>query len=288
MDAELLAQLLTWWVLISALPFPGKWSSRAYYAWVIPAIAAVVGAVGSWMKNRAAGKSVAEQQALYNAYLAARAAGVKDIIANLAARGTDVFGPQVNTREGTASQQSTTQQSATPTITAAYAPLEAKLREIIGGRLALETAPVAGAAEQKARYINQTFAAALSNERNRTARTGVKPLVSDVNSRRAGALADVLPDVERERRGRQTEDIGLASALAQAFGRGMDSTGSTVGSGSSTDMYTSPPNFSALMALLLPPGPQAGAQTGVSTLGGGIGDAAAIFAQLYKPKGEGG
>jgi hypothetical protein len=265
---------------------------------LIPAIIGAVGLGADVLKSRAANKSVSEQQALYNAWLKERSAGVNSLVSNLAANGTNIYGPQTATQTGTTASagssnttqnqtQSQTSSSATaPTISPEFTGLVGSARQLLEGRLAAPTSLPAGYVERAAAGIQAAAEPARQTMRNIAARRGVSAdvlsLGSPVERQVAGQLADLTAATPLKARELRNEDLNMAANLASTFGKGSATTGSATGTttgssatrssseGTTASSAMTPPNLSELAALLLPPGPQAGTQTGISTAGAGL------------------
>jgi hypothetical protein len=279
--------------------------STARLGFLIPAIAMAVGAGADYLKSRAANKSAQEQQKLYNEWLNARSAGVNNLVSNLAANGTNVYGPQTSTMSGTTgsvgssstsqNQAQTSSSSTAPTISPEFTGLVGSARQLLEGRLAAPSSLPAGYVERAAAGIQAAADPARQTIRNIAARRGVSAdvlsLGSPVERQVAGQLADLTASTPLKARELRNEDINMAANLASTFGKGSATTGSATSSGTSRTNSSSqgttsssavtPPNLSELAALLLPPGPQAGTQTGISVAGGGMAGLAQMMATLY-------
>lgn len=111
--------------------------------------------------------------------------------------------------------------------------------------------------------INATHKGALNDLRNLAMRRGVSPdtliIGSPAEQDRRRQLAEFQVSLPLQERQLQTEDIGLAQNILQAFGRGSRRQGQsrTRQSGTSTSSAVTPPNISALADLILTPGPRA-------------------------------
>jgi hypothetical protein len=286
---------------MASYPYPGVGSPAGggsggtdWKKYLIPAIAVLVGAGSSLLKSKAAGKSVAEQNALYNQYLLDRQKGVTGLIDKLSGAGFNPFGPQVTTATGTDRNtklvNAVTQERKTPFITPDYQALEGMFRDIAENRLKRPDALPPGYIERSVAGINQSFAGASAAARNAAARKGLSGeqafgLAAPMESSRAGKIGDFLSTVPLKERELQNEDVSMAANLASTFGLGSDTirktTEQTNDAGSYSKTLSSPPNLGALAALMLPPGPNAGTQSGQSTAGQVGGDLATFLAWLW-------
>lgn len=268
---------------------------------VIPAIIAAVGIGADLLRQRAAGRSVAAQQKMYEDWLKERSQGVSDLIKQLGANGINIFGPQtstnnmVNNSTSTSRTNSTTKTSTRPVITDQYKELEGMFRGLMTNRLQKGATLPYGYKEKGARDINATYAGAESAARNLAARRGLSGeaalgLAMPIETGRARNIADFLVDVPLKERQLQTEDIELAGRLAQIFGLGSDSVSNTLSNtvgtsqGTSSSTSTTPPNLSALMALLLPPDPTGRPTTagqGANMGAAGLEGVSQLLAYLY-------
>jgi hypothetical protein len=263
-------------------------------AFLIPLIIAAVGAGAAYLKQRAANKSVEEQHALYNQWLIDRQKGTSALIDKLTGAGFDPFGAQISTNTGKSLSNSVTnmltQSKTTPFVTPEYKQLEGQAKGILESRLARPDALPPGYIERSVAGINQAHAGADAAARNMAARKGLSgeqalALSMPANSSRAGHIGDFLATVPLKERELQDRDVAMAADLTRVFGLGSDSVSKTTGNtstvGSSSNTLSTPPNLGALANLLLPPGPNAGQQTGMSTVGQVGGDLASIMAWLW-------
>jgi len=269
--------------------FRRKWSTAALLPpLVIPAIAMAVGAASSYLKNKAAGKSAKEQQALYNEWLKNRETGVNEIIEKATAQGFNPFGPQVTTQAGTST--SSTSQYTAPKITPQYKELEGLFRNLVTQSLKGGSALPEGYLGSATRGINQAFQGGQVAAQNLAARRGLSgeqalSIGEPFEAARAGKIADVANQIPLLERQLRNEDIARAAGLTEQFGKGTSTTGTTTGATSGT--FTAPPNLGLLAQLLLPPSPTAGKETGISTAGGVGGDLASMLMSLWASKGTG-
>lgn len=270
-------------------------------AWLIPAIISAVGIGADLLRSRAQGQSAQEQQRLYNQWLAQRSAGVQDILAQVTAGGNNPFGSQVTNQSSSSTSRtnsatnSTTRQSTRPVVTDEYAKMEGMFRGLLEGRLAKPSTLPAGYAERGVKDINATYAGTAQAARNVAARKGLSAeatfgLATPGESSRADKVSDFLVSVPERERALQTQDIELASRIAQVFGLGQDSisntqsTGTSSTAGTSAGMMSAPPNLGALAGLLLPPSPYSGPTTagrGTDAAGGAMGGISQLLAWLY-------
>lgn len=262
-------------------------------AFLIPAIIGAVGAGASFLRQRAANKSVEEQQRLYNQWLKERQKGAQDIVTRLQESGFDPFGAQTTRQAGTSfsatDTDSTTVSRERPQITPEYQAMESLWRGILQERLARPSSLPIGTIERAVSGINLAAAPGIQRSRNLAASRGVPVdtllLGSPVESARIGKIQDLIANIPLKERELQNEDVSLASRLAQVFGLGREGTSTTRGRsttrGTTSGTVSSPPNITALANLLLPPGPQQGGGSGQSAGAGLLGDAASLAASLY-------
>lgn len=272
--------------------------SQALAQFVIPLIIGAVGAAASWLKSRAAGKSVQEQEKLYNDWLANRANGVNDLIERLTSNGFNPFGAQVTTQQGSTnsrtnqSSTSTTNSTQQPFVTPDYKNLESLFKNAITSRLAAPTALPPGFIESNVRGINSAYAGATQALKNEAARKGLSGeqvfgAGMPIESARAGKVADFLGNVPLTEQELAKQNIQLGADITKTFGLGqkMSSTTNSSGvsntSGNSFLTQTAPPNLMGLASLFLPPGPNAPSGTGQSTFGNVGGDLATLMAYFY-------
>lgn len=263
-------------------------------SFLIPLILAAVGAGSSYLKNRAAGKAAEEQQMLYNQWLQNRQNGVNDLIEQLSGNGFNPFGAQTTTSSGTSLSNSVqnllSQTSTKPVVTPEYKELEGKFKGVVDSRLNRPTALPPGYIERQVAGINQAFAGTDAAVRNAAARKGLSGaqtfgIAQPGQTARAGKIADFLSTVPLTERDLQNQDVAMAEDLTRTFGLGSESTtkstGKTTTAGTTNNTLTAPPNLGALASLVLPPGPFAGNQTGVSTIGQTGTDLAGLLALLW-------
>ncbi len=257
------------------------------------------GLVSGFLKGRAEDKAKKEAQKLYNEYLAGRKQAGQELIQHLQANGYDPYGPQVTTQRGEQQGQygsrthGATTQDITPTLTAEYKDLESAWRKILGDRLAGGTSSLPeGYLGAAARGTNEAFQGAQVAAQNIAARRGLSgeqaaAIGTPIEIARAGKIADVANQLPLLGRQLQNEDLSLAASLAERFGKGSSMRGTsdqaTSGwsAGTSGSSMTAPPNLQALFSILTPPSPQAGTQTGISPVGGAVGDLSTVLAGLY-------
>lgn len=222
---------------------------------------------GQTSQADAQARAAQDRARLYNEYLSKRDTASGDIIGQLTAGGYSPYGPQTTTNTSSGYSSSTSD----PHITAEYQPLESSLRGIVQGRLNSPSSLPAGYAENAVRSINDSYAGANQAAINAAGRKGLSgqqtyALASPTQTARAGQIADLRGNIPLLERQMQNQDLSLAQALTQAFGRG-ETTNTRYGQTGST---TAPPNIQNLMALLLGPGPNASMQTGYDQFGGGL------------------
>jgi hypothetical protein len=173
--------------------------------------------------------------------------------------GYDFFGPKKTTSSGTSS--STTVQNMNqftrPEVLPEYKKLEGMWKSILEGRLARPQALPPGTVERQVAGINQAYSGADAAARNAAARRGLSgeaalALQEPLQGDRAGKIADLIASVPLKERELQNEDIQLASAIAQAFGLGQRTTGSTTSTttGRNSQTTTSPANIGEYLGYL--------------------------------------
>lgn len=243
--------------------------------------------------NANAQKDAAKAQAdLYNNWLKLYQDTGQGLYGQAQAAGWNPFGPKVSTNSNTSSfsNRGGSQYSNKPVITEEYQPLDELMRGIMTGRLASGSSLPQGYASSAARGINESFAGTDAAARNLAARRGLSgeqtyAVASPAASARAGQLADMrakLPLLERQM---QNEDIGITQGLQSAFGRGEAGqsqnwqTGTSQSSGTNTMPFTAN-DLSAIMGILMPPGPQQSGLTGTSTSGAVVDSLGALMGWL--------
>lgn len=274
----------------------------------IPVVGSVLGAAGNVLQGNAADKAAKDQARLNNQYLGQYDQANRDIVNRLTAAGYDPFGPQTSY----SSQQGGTQGTSTtrgvqdvdmftrPEVLAAYAPMEARYRQLIEGRLGQPSPVTEGEIASTLRGINRSSEGALRQVQNLAGGRGLsaqqlQAAATPLATARAGQIADFLASIPQVERQRQAEDLALAQGAIGQFGTGQRQTGRTTtasttnqsGTSYGGGSQTSGPDVNTLMALMRPAGPQASMQTGNSTFGNilsGLGGAASVYAAGQKPK----
>ena len=278
----------------------------------IPVIAAAVGAGSSLLHGRSRQNAATAAARSQNEAEAARVqqseAGRNAFLDYM--RG---LGPEQTS--GTSSEQQsqwgrnvsdTTQDSATdtsetvnPFLTAEYAPLAAQMRMMLAKRLSEGGLP-AGYEQGGIRAINESADQALAGLRNMAAQRGVSAdvlkLGSPAERQRLGAIADFRTQTPLKARELQNQDIALAQAQAEAFGKGSKrtgtsrtagtsrTTGSSQGGGRSSGVRSSVGPAPYLpMAAFMPTtaAPQQTGQTGQSTLADALSGAGGALGMMY-------
>ena len=265
---------------------------------LLPAIGLAAGAYGAYKQSKAQSDQAKAQADLYNSWLRNYQNTGRGLFDQAQQAGWNPFGPQVSTsqNQGTTSMSGWTSFSNRPVITGEYAPLDQLMRSIMTGRLAGGSSLPAGYAENAIRGINESFEGTDQAARNLAARRGLSGeqtyAIASPNQRaRAGAIANLrgsLPLLEREL---QNQDIGITSGLQSAFGTGQQGRSQTSQMGTSTNMgqATSPftaGDLSAIMNVLMPPGPQQTPQTGFSPVGAGVSSLGALMGFLAANQGN--
>lgn len=270
-------------------------------SFLIPAIAGGASLLSSLFGSRAQSNAAEQQAKLYNDWLRQYQQTGQGLWGQATGAGWNPFGPKTSTSQGTTTGTSSTQGGRTysnrPEITAEYAPLDALMRGIMTQRLASGTGLPQGYESTAARAINESYAGADQAARNLAARRGLSgeqtyAVASPAAAARAGALADMRSQLPLLARQLQNEDIAATQGLQAAFGRGEAGkerswqTGQTTGQqfGTSTTPFTAG-DLSALMNVLMPPGPQQSGLTGQSTVGAGLDSLGALLGFLASQQG---
>ena len=264
---------------------------------VAAAIPAAAGMVGGLLQQRAQNKQKKEEAALWNQYLQKYGQAQQQALGGLAAQGYNPFGPQTTTSTGT-STGTTFGESLSdiaPYITPEFAPLVGQVRGTLERRTAGPGATLpAGYVETGIRGINESYAPAEAGLRNLAARRGVSAETyltgSPVARGRAADIAKFRAQVPLTERELQNQDLQLATAISEVFGKGQRGRTTTRGTTSMAEARTGtmPPNIQSLLALLTPPAPMQGQQTGTSGLGSGLSGLGELIAYLQGQGGFGG
>jgi hypothetical protein len=257
-----------------------------------------LGALGSFLNGRSQANQQSSQANLYNDWLKNYQNTGQSLYGQAQAAGWNPYGPQTSTHQsnGMSSSQGQSSYSNRPVITGEYQGIDNLMRGIMTGRLSGGSSLPAGYAENAIRGINESFEGADQAARNMAARRGLSgeqsyAVASPANRARAGKIADLrgsLPLLEREM---QNQDIGIASGLQSAFGRGEAGQSRTSQSGTTSSMGSNTNPFSAgdlsqIMNVLMPPGPQQTTQTGFSPLGSGISSLGSLMGFLAANQGS--
>lgn len=254
-----------------------------------PWIAAALASVASkYFGNKAESNKAKDSANLYNNWMKQYQQTGQGLYGQAQAGGWNPFGPKTSTSSGTSSSQGGSSYSNMPVITGNYQGIDELMRGIMTGRLSNPSSLPAGYASTAARGINESYAGADAAARNMAARRGLSgeqayAVATPANSARAGALADMranMPLLERQMR---NEDIGIASGLQSAFGRGEQGQSSTWQNGQTSGESTTPfsaSDLQSLMSVLMPPGPQQTTQTGTSAVSGGLDSLGALLGYL--------
>jgi hypothetical protein len=205
-------------------------------------------AYGAYQQSRSRGDALDEQTRLWNEFLKRRAADTSGMVDRLIQNGYDPFGPQTtknsSNTQGTYSSSTSTKSSTRPVITPEYKKLEGMFRGLLEGRLARPSSLPPGYAERGVKDINASYAGAEASLRNVAARRGLSGEQTfgagmPIASARAKGIGDFMVDVPLKERELQTQDISLASQLAQAFGLGSDTNTNSNTSGRSSSLTNS-------------------------------------------------
>ena len=259
---------------------------------LLPAIGLGLGAYGAYKQGKAQSDQAKAQSKLYNDWLQNYQNTGRGLYNEAQAAGWNPFGPQISTSQnmGTSSMSGGSSFSNRPVITGEYAPLDQLMRGIMTGRLSSPSSLPAGYAENAIRGINESYEGADQAARNLAARRGLSgeqtyAVASPANRARAGAIADLRGSLPLLARELQNQDIAITSGLQSAFGTGQQGRSNTFQSGqtSSAGQSSSPfsaSDLSALMNVLMPPGPQQTTQTGYSPVGAGASSLGALMGFL--------
>lgn len=213
---------------------------------------------GDSPKNQMKGinQQLDKSEAAYNEYL-------KMIRGAVEGSGYDFFGPRTSTSSGTSSSSTQAVQNVNqltkPELSPEYKEMEGLWKGILEGRLARPTALPPGTLERQVAGINMAYRGADAAARNAAARKGLSgeaalALQEPLQSDRAGKIADLIASTPLKERELQNEDINLASAIAQAFGLGHRTTGTTTSTsntrGSNSQSTTSPGDIGQYLGYL--------------------------------------
>ena len=265
-------------------------------ALLIPAISAGASLLSGIFGNKAKQNQANESANLYNNWLKQYGQTGQNLMGQAQAQGWNPFGPQTSTSQGTTSSSGSSHSSMTPTITGNYQGIDELMRGIMTGRLGSPSSLPAGYASNRTRAINQSYEGADQAARNMAASRGLSgeqayAVASPSNRARAGDIADMRGEIPLLERQMQNEDVQLAANLQKMFGTGQDTTSSQWSSGQSSGSQTNPfsaDDLSALMRIMVPPGPQQGTQTGTSNVATGLDSLGALMGFLAAQQGQGG
>lgn len=280
----------------------------------LPIVDQVLGGLGGLFSGKAKADAAKDQTKLNNAFLTASDQGKKDIIAQLAGHGYDIYGPQTSTGTSSSSgggssntrQRSHTSADTTRTTAGENIGAENALRARIEGRLANKAGVSQGEILNQIANINRNAQAANVAVANKVASRGLGGAAAGAaytpgEIARTSSINDFLASVPQLARQRQAEDEGMASDFLNArAGQHQESDTNSVGNtsysnfnnGSSSN--TGGPDINTILGLTMPTGPQQSMKTGTSLLGsalsgaggagggGGVGD---FLGSLFKPKG---
>lgn len=234
-------------------------------AWVVPVVMGAAAIYGSISGNNAKKKQAQEAAGLQNKYNSDYMTGLQKYIQYMQG-----LGPQTTTMHG-----STT---STPFVTKEFAPLVGQQKDILSRRLASGGLP-AGYAETGLRAINESYAGAEADIGNAIARSGVPNsgiqaamLANPASRARAGEMADFRAGLPLKARDMQSQDLQMAQTLSSIFGKGEKSV---------TNSSTTSPAPMLNMGAFLPPGPNRGTETGISTSGEAVSSAAGALGMMY-------
>ena len=263
-------------------------------AWpVIAAIAA--SALASYLGSRSKSNAAKDQANLYNDWRNQYSRTGSTLLNQATDAGWNPFAPKVSTMQGTNYSSGGGAFNTQPVITPQYAPLDAMMRGIMSNRLASGSSLPAGYAENAIRGINESFEGADQAARNMAARRGLSgeqtyAIASPANRARAGQIADLRGSLPLLARELQNQDIGITSGLQSAFGRGESGSNTSYSTGGNFGVSTTPfgaSDISALMNILVPPGPQQTTQTGISPTAEGLSSLGALMGFLAANQGSG-
>ncbi len=282
----------------------------------IPIFDQVLGGIGGLLNAKSKNDAAKDQAKMNNAYLTASDAGKKDIIAQLAGHGYDIYGPQTSTGTSSSSgggrsstrQRSHTSADTTRTTAGENLGAENALRARIEGRLANKAGVSQGEILNQIANINRNAQAASVAVGNKVASRGMGGAAAGAaytpgEMARTASINDFLASVPQLARQRQAEDEGMASDFLNArAGQHQESDTNSVGNtdyssfNSGSSSQTGGPDINTILGLTMPTGPQQSLKTGNSMLGGALSGAAGISAgaggggiggflgSLFKPK----
>lgn len=169
--------------------------------------------------------------------------------------GYDFFGPKTTSSSGTSNTVSNTEQFTRPEVLPGYQKMEGMWKKILEGRLSRPTGLPPGYAERAVADINDTYAGAESSARNMAARRGLSGeasfgAVSPIASARAGKIADLRADLPLKSRELQNQDVDMAAKIAQIFGLGQRTSGTTRSTTNSSQKTTGPANINEYLSYL--------------------------------------
>lgn len=214
-----------------------------------------------------------------------------------------------NVSDTTQDSQTDTDETVNPFLTEEYAPLATQMRTMLSDRLSSGGLP-AGYEQSGIRAINASADQAAAGLRNMAAQRGVSADVLKLGSpgerARLGAIADFRTQTPLKARELQNQDIALAQAQAEAFGKGSRrkgtsrtsgssrTVGSSQGGGRSRSRSTGPAPYIPMAAFMpTTAGPRATGQTGESALGSALDSAGGALGMMYgagafdkKPSGQ--
>ncbi len=242
--------------------------------------------LGGILGNKSKEEAAKAQQLAYNEWLKDRSQSVEDITKNLAARGIDIYGPQVTYSNQQAAQEAHTvmnqMSQMTKTVGKGQEPMYQKLNQLLQGRLGQTdfiTPEEKAATEQQ---INKMQEAGRNRVGNAVSRMGLSPSTmqaamletpADIaaNQARIGALAN-FAQLNRDEAAKARAE---ASGQLQAWqGQNTKTTGTTdtYGTSSMSGSQTAPPDYLKLLSFMAPPSPnQPVTGTGGSTFGDALG-----------------
>lgn len=294
-----LFQSIAFWGLLATLltglmaPF-GKWAKTSNAHW-LPIALGAASLVGGLLSNKS--KKDAEYKAANDAYKRqqqyAQMLSPEALKAKFA--GTDIGNwlTSTETPVNRSSSTSSTYTKSNPFITGEYQGVHGLAKGLVENRLKSGSSLPEGFQSSGLRSINRAFsnpgaAAEGLGVKSGSFSPGVGASAMAQDSERRGKIADFMTSVPMMERQQQTEDIGLANAMTEAFGKGTETRSTTNSSGESYTTGQLPPGQEFLLNAYLQSqaakfgGAGAPVKEGLmGSVGSGISSAAQMFGMLY-------
>ena len=236
---------------------------------------------GQSSANRQAEEEAARQQASVDKWMADFGAYQDELRGALGGPGSQLFAPRETTQEQQMRQ--VVNQLVSPEVSKEGTPLVSMLRKQYEGDVARGAALPPGFAEKQARDIVASFASQEAGEREALARLGGSTIGSPTARARAGAIADLGPELAMLEEQLMSKKRGEAAAFSGKFDLGQRTRGTTTTSGLTTT--TGPADLGAILAyygMLAPPQAPIVEQPGTpSAVSGGLQQGIGTFASLY-------